>query len=283
MIDFFARPATAEEAVRIRMEHPDAVYAAGTTDISVKLYAEKLAANGLIDITHIPDLRGIDEQAHAIGALTTFSDILRFSPQTDEVRLMRDMAHSLAATQVRNRATVGGNISNANPSSDSAPVLCVLNAEAVVLTPEGEKPMPVSDYLKMRTEGNTSPLLLRFNYGELPKNSAWQFEKIGRRTSLAIARINACAVLSAEDGVITDARLSLGAVSKVTGRFAAAEKALIGRKVCEESFIKAGEAAYEEAYAYIGGRASAEYKLAVVKDLVPEMFRKCAAKLEGTV
>lgn len=283
MIEFFARPASAEEAVRIRAEHPSAVYAAGTTDISVKLYHEKLGADGLIDISRIPGLRSIDEEARTIGALTTFSDIIRFDGHTNELHLMRSMARNLAAAQVRNRATIGGNISNANPSSDSAPVLCVLNAKAVVLTPEGERAMPVSEYLKMRTGGDTSALLLRFEYEPLREGSAWQFEKIGRRTSLAIARINACAALVAENGRITDARLSLGAVSRVTGRFALCEKALIGEPLGEESFLKAGEAAYEEAYGYIGGRASAEYKLAVIRDLVPELFRRCAEKLEGKI
>ena len=281
MIEFFASPRTAEEAVRLKREHPGAVYAAGSTDIAVELYHETLQADGLIDLSQIAELRGIDAKGHMIGALTTFSQLLQFDSIDPELLLLREMARNVAAAQVRNRGTIGGNIANANPAADSLPVLSVLNASAVVMKPEGVKTMPLEKFLRLRGQGDTSTLLTALRYESLPEGAGTAFIKIGRRTSLAIARINACASLSGQGGVIMDARLSLGAVSRVTGRFPDTEEYLKGAPLCEDTFIQAGAVARQEVYSSIGGRASAQYKLSVIEDLVPELLRQCQRNMEG--
>lgn len=281
MIVFFASPRTVEAAVKLKQEHPEAIYAAGTTDIAVELYHETLKANGLIDLSRIAELDGFDPQRHIVGALTTFSQLLRADGESPELLLLKKMAQNVAAVQVRNRGTIGGNIANANPAADSLPVLSVLNTSALVTTPEGAQTMPLEKFLRLRGQGDTSTLLTALRYEPLPEGAGTAFIKIGRRTSLAIARINACASLSGQDGVITDARLSLGAVSKVTGRFANTERYLKGAPLCEDTFVQAGVVARREAGSFIGGRASAQYKLSVIEDLVPELFRQCRRNMEG--
>lgn len=281
MIEFFASPRTAEEAVRLKREHPGAIYVAGSTDIAVELYHETLRADGLIDLSQIAELRGLDSKKRMIGALTTFSQLSRFDGMDLELLLLKEMARNVAAVQVRNRGTIGGNIANANPAADSLPVLSVLNASAIVLTLEGARTMPLEKFLRLRGQGDTSTLLTALRYEPMPEGAGTAFIKIGRRTSLAIARINACASLSGQGGVIMDARLSLGAVSRVTGRFPDTEEYLKGAPLCEDTFIQAGAVARQEVYSSIGGRASAQYKLSVIEDLVPELLRQCQRNMEG--
>ncbi len=282
MITFFARPKSVPEAVRIKEEHPGAIYAAGTTDITVALYNGTLKADGLIDLSHIDGLKTLDLQNRIIGAGVTFSTLLRSRGETPELLLLKEMARSVAAVQVRNRGTVGGNLANANPAADSAPVLLVLNALAVVMTPEGEREMPLGDFLRLRRQGNTAVLLTAVRYEPLPEGTGTAFMKIGRRSSLAIARINACAALTVQEGRIADIRLSLGAVSEVTGRFTQTEKGLMGLPVGEETFARAGALARAEAQTLLGDRPSARYKLPVIGDLAPELLRQCVRKTEGT-
>lgn len=282
MISFFARPRTAEEAVRLKAEHPGAIYAAGTTDIAVGLYHETLNVDGLIDLSQTKDMRGFDPDRRVIGPLTTFSQLLQSGSTSPEALLLKEMARNVAAVQVRNRGTVGGNIANGTPAADSVPVLSVLNTEASVLTPSGSRNMPLEEFLRLRAQGDTASLLTALRYQPLPEGSGAVFAKIGRRTSLAIARINACACLTAEEGVISDARLSLGAVSRITGRFTDTERFLTGSPLAESTFTEAGRLARDEANRHIGGRASARYKLPVIEDLVPELLRQCKQKMEAS-
>lgn len=282
MITFFARPKSVLEAVRIKREHPGAVYASGTTDLAVELYNGKLEADGFIDLSHIGELKTLDVQNRVIGAGVTFSALLRSGGDTPELTLLKEMARSVAAVQIRNRGTVGGNIANANPAADSVPVLLVLNARAVVMDPEGERELPLGDFLRLRRQGDRTSLLTAVRYEPLPEGAGTAFMKIGRRNSLAIARINACAALAVREGRIADIRLSLGAVSEVTGRFSRTEEGLMGLPAGEEAFARAGELARSEAQALLGDRPSARYKLPVIGDLAPELLRQCARKTEET-
>ena len=283
MIEYFIRAATAAEAVKFREAHSKAVYTAGSTDIGVKLYKDSLSADGLIDISNLSELKGIDPESRSIGALTTFADILRARIDTPELRLMKQMAGQVAAAQIRNRATLGGNIANANPAADSLPVLAVLNASVLLLSTRGEQELPLSEYLKLRRAGDSSALLSRVRYEALPEKAGYAFFKVGRRENLAISRISGCAALTVEEGLITWVRLSLGAVSPVTDRFRETEAAILGRPFCRDTFVTAGIKAEEEAAGYIGGRSSAEYKLPVIRDLVPRLLSACKNESEGAI
>lgn len=280
MITFFARPASAAEAVDIRAKHENSIYIAGSTDVGVKLYQDALPYTGLIDISGIEELKALDAERRIIGALTTFAQLLRWDEENPETRLLRLMASQVAAAQIRNRATIGGNISNANPAADSLPVLAVLNARADVLDADGSWEMPLLEYLKRRKAGNTTALLRTIRYDALPEGARYAFSKVGRRTDLAIARVSAAVSVTCRGGLITDARVSLGAVSPVTGRFSNTECLLLGRRFNEETILLAGETAKKEAEAYIGGRSTAGYKLPVIKDLVQEMLRSISMREE---
>lgn len=278
MITFFTTARSAEEAVSLRARHPHAVYAAGSTDVGVEIYKGIADIEGMIDISRIPGMRDIDTDHHTIGALTTFTDIAQSKSDTPEITLLRQMARRVAGPQIRNRGTLGGNIANANPAADSLPVLAVLNAKLHLLDENGCREVTLDEYLRSRKAKTESALITAITYETLPEGALTAFTKVGRREDLSISRINGCAGIVVKDGVITWARVSLGAVSPVTGRFPETEKALIGSPCCEETFLLAGKAAFREAEAFIGGRASAGYKLPVIRDLVPELLRSC---LEG--
>ena len=280
MIKYFFSPKTAAEAVEIRTANRNCIYVAGSTDVSVKLYKDGLSCDGFIDISKLKALRGICPEEYKIGAITTFTDILYFNGDTPELRLLKAMAGQVAAMQIRNRGTLGGNISNASPAADSLPVLSVLNAAVIVLDSNGEHRMPLEDYLNMCKKGDSSALLCSIEYEKLPEAARYGFVKVGRRESLAISRLNGCAAITVDEGKITWARLSIGAVSPVTGRFMATEKAIIGRPYNEDTLLLAGREAEKEAEKYIGKRASAAYKLPVIKELVPELLCSCMKESE---
>ena len=138
----YRRAASVEEAVRILAgegaSEGRARAVAGGTDLLLKMKAGKLAPKAIINIKRIPELRGVSFNGHLmLGALTTLEEI-RCSPVIREhYPALSDAANTMASVQIRNLATVGGNMCNAAPSADLAPILIALNATAVIAGANG--------------------------------------------------------------------------------------------------------------------------------------------------
>lgn len=281
MISYYARPGTAREAVRLQLEHSGSQYLAGGTDILVDRYKDGECDRKLIDISALESLRGIDPETRRIGALTTFSSILRDREAGAEIALLRETASQMAAAQIRNRATIGGNICNGSPSADSLPALLVLEATAVFLDKEGEKAWPLARFLREKKNRGPETLLEYIELGRLPEGAGAAFVKVGRRSSLSIARLNACALIVPDGSRIREARVSIGAVAPVTQRFPETEACLTGRSCCEELWKEAGETARREMEPFVHARLSAAYKLPVACDLIAELLEVCYGRCDG--
>lgn len=281
MISFYARPENMEEAVRLQMEHSGSQYIAGGTDILVDRYEDGERDRKLIDLSALKGLQRIDPEELELGALTTFTDILRLKDPGAEFQLLQETASHIAAVQIRSRATLGGNICNGNPSADSLPTLLVLGATAIFRDRDGKKEWPLQRFLQGKKERRPETLLEKIRVGRLPEGAGAAFIKVGRRSSLSIARLNTCAMLLLDGDRVREARISIGAAAPVTRRFHETEKLLTGRTCCEKLWQEAGEAACEEMEPYVHGRPSASYKLPVARDLIAELLAVCYGRCDG--
>ena len=278
----FARPTSPFEAVKLKAEYPYSTYMAGATDVAVELHLEKITCTDFIDLNRIDGMHGIDLAARNIGALTTFSDILEHEKASPELVLLQCMAKEVASPQIRNRATIGGNVANAKPASDSIPALLVLNSVVQVMTQEGERHIPLSDYLDQRISGDHSALITSISYEPLPQGAGFAYSKIGRRSRMSIARLNACGVMKLNGNTISEIRLSIGAASRNAKRLSLTESMMKGMLIDETCFQKAGEYASNELRQYLIGRDSADYKLQVIRDIIPKLLTQCLARIGGT-
>jgi carbon-monoxide dehydrogenase medium subunit len=146
----YARPATLAEAVAMLEAHgPDARALAGGTDLIIRLRDGTLAPSVVIDLKRIAELRpGIRDGDGwlSIGATTVMTDIAADPRVARDFRALAEAAAVVGSVQIRNRATLGGNVCNASPAADTAPALLVYGAELVVAGPAGARRIPIGDF-----------------------------------------------------------------------------------------------------------------------------------------
>jgi CO/xanthine dehydrogenase FAD-binding subunit len=268
----YLRPSNLKEAVAFLSRHgPDTRPLAGGTDLLIGLRAGELKARYIMDVNRIPELRGIavTEEGLSIGAGAKISEIAGSEEVRRSAPVLRKSCLTFGGPQVRNAATIGGNIANASPSADTFPPLIVHEAVAVLAGPHGERRIPVerSAAGPYRSQVGIDELIVRFilkpaegQYGE--------FLKIGRRKALSIARVNMAVLLEKDGrGAVRFIRFSLGSCTPVPCRIREVEEYLTGKVLDETAVAEGGRLAAEKMIALSGRRPTAVYKEPAVKGL----------------
>ena len=135
-------PASVAEATNLLDEHGvEAMILAGGTDLIPKMKQAILKPKHVVNLKHIPELAGVREEAEQIriGALTRLRDLERSIIVTEKLPLLHEAVTAIGSVQIRNMATVGGNLCNASPAADSAQALVALGAKANIAGPKGER------------------------------------------------------------------------------------------------------------------------------------------------
>lgn len=254
---------------------------AGGTDLVLLLEQSGRPAPAVIDITRIPGLRGVrlEGEEVVIGAATTLSDVLASPLIVRHAPSLRQAALAIGSIQVRNVATLAGNVVNASPAADGAPPLLTLGARVVIAGPGGaQREAPLERFLQGPRRVDLAPgemvTHVRFPVCSQPERSV--FLKVGLRRAMAIATVNAALRLEMADGRVTAARIALGAVAPTVVRAGEAEQLLTGERLTEDVIARAGEAARRSACPIDDFRASAAYRLRIVDSLVQKGLRSLA-------
>jgi carbon-monoxide dehydrogenase medium subunit len=146
----YARPTTLAEAVALLAAHgPAARLLAGGTDLIIRLRDGSARPDVVIDIKAIPELRAAIHEADGrlvISAGSVMTDVAEHDRVRRSFRALAEAAAVVGAVQIRNRATLGGNICNASPAADTAPALLVYGAEVVAAGPAGTRRIPIDDF-----------------------------------------------------------------------------------------------------------------------------------------
>ena len=264
----YHRPQQLEEAIALLSE-PDAgrTVIAGGTDLLVN-------PRYMIGKREVVDLRDLGlgsifscaasdcgEELLVIGSYATMRQVARnASAQWLANGILARSAAVTASPNIRNMATLGGNTASALPSADTPPTLLALDARVVLVGPQGVRIVPLDDYFTGPGQSIRQPgeIISEFRiplYGGIMGG----FYKIGRLSD-DIAMVNAAATLVVREGIITQARVILGAVAPTPLRVRAAEAALGGQPPTEETFQRAAALAVEAARPISDQRASAEYR-----------------------
>jgi len=284
-IENYAAPATVEEAVEL-LRDGEANILAGGTDLMVQAQAGRVHYLGtLLNVRRIAELRGVyvDGDALVIGALTTMSDLLDDPLIATHAPLLALAADRFASVQIRNVATVGGNVCNASPAGDMLPPLLALDAEVeLVSKPDAgleRRTLPLEQFLvgPGRTARAPNELLvaLRLPIGSGDRFAA--FEKFGARPALDIATVSLAIAGCRENGGLTGVRIACGAVGPTPLRVRRAEALLEGRSLNDAVIEAAAQAAHDEITPIDDIRASAWFRRELVRNLIRRMLRHAAA------
>jgi carbon-monoxide dehydrogenase medium subunit len=219
---------------------------AGGTDLLVKMKEQLLRPmpQAIVDINGIDSFKGIaaSDGYIVIGSLVTHNELTKSSLVRQKALALLEAADQVGSPQIRNVATVGGNICNGSPAADTVPALIALDATVEIHSQNGQQEMPLKDIFT--GPGKTCLLpgqfIAKVKVRPIHQNEGAAFLKFGKRKALAIAIINGAVWLRLEGNIISDVKIVLGSVAPTAVRLPAVEQWLIGKAAEPAIFAQAG-------------------------------------------
>ena len=282
-----------EEAVKLRLEHPEAQIIAGGTDVLVQMREGRRAGKELISIHEIDSMRGISIDEHEnirIGSLTTFSHITRDPIIIGKMNVLGEAVDMVGGPQIRNMGTIGGNTCNGVTSADSASTLHAWEAIVELTGVNGKRCLPIRDfYLKagvvdIRTaegEIQTALLIPRASW----ENTKGFYIKYGMRNAMEIATTG-CSVnvrMSEDKKTFDRVRIAYGVAGPVPMRAPSAEAAVNGRPVTMENVEAFAQAVLEDIQPRDSWRASKAFRKHIAVEMarraIIESVKRCGGEL----
>jgi CO/xanthine dehydrogenase FAD-binding subunit len=270
----YIRPKDLGEALDFIKAHgPDTTILAGGSDVMIDMRAGVLKSRYLLDVSRLPELRDItfDNGELTIGAGVTITEIGQSEIIGCHVPALQKAADKFAGRQVRNIATIGGNVAHCSPCGDTIPPLLIHDAAAVVASPAGQRKVPIEEMAGGPYHCTLRPneLITHFILKPIPAGVGFaDFRKIGRRKELAIARMSMAAMArQAGDKSISFIRFALGSCTPTPHRFREIEEMLLNRVPDEKLLWEAGRVLAERMIEITGRRLSAVYKEPAIQGL----------------
>jgi carbon-monoxide dehydrogenase medium subunit len=271
-MDYF-EPKSINEAVSLLAKHGgEAKVIAGGTDVMVDIKFKE-EPGGLVNIKKIPGLSKIHENGGSlrIGALTTIRDLETSSVLREKIPVLWEAAHQFASLQVRNTATIGGNICRASPSGETLTPLLVLEAKARLAFADGEKVVPFTSFFHGpgKSSAGTNGLLTEIEVPYPAAGSKSVYLKHAVRGAMDIAMVGVAVLITADaaKSKLEDVRIGLGAVAPVPLRASKTEALLRGKALSAALLKEAAAMAASESSPITDQRSSAEYRRWIVEAL----------------
>jgi CO/xanthine dehydrogenase FAD-binding subunit len=262
---------------------------AGGTDLVNNIKINAAAPRHLVYIMGITDLDRVtvEGQTLSIGAAARLSDIEHDRQVVSRFPALAEAINVIGGTQIRNMATLAGNICNASPGADTPPILLVLNAEVEIGGgggAAGRQPdrLPLGGFFRgpKETVLKQGQMVLNVNIPLPPKSSGAAFRRLAR-VSLDIAKINCAAYIERDGEHIRLARVALGSVAPTPVRAPTIENALEGQKYGERLFQRAAELVGEDIAPIDDVRSTAAYRRQIASLLVREALQEAWQRSRG--
>jgi carbon-monoxide dehydrogenase medium subunit len=277
-------PGSVDECVKaLAQSGPDTKLLAGGTDLLPQLKNGLLKPARVIDLSGVARLRTIEAgngKGLRVGSAVTARTLELDRAVRASYLSLAESGALVGSVQVRNLATLGGNICNAAPSADMAPPLLALDAEAVITGPKGERRVPIATFFTgvRRTVLAPDEILVELVVPSPGAHSGGNYLRHTPRRELDIAVVGVAAQLTLANGVCTKARIALAAVAPVPLRATAAEQALEGQAVTPDRIARAADLAVEAARPISDQRGSAEFRRHLVRVLTRRTLTTALAR-----
>ncbi len=280
-VEAYRAPHSLDEAAGLLQAGNVTVFAGGTDLMPQSKAGRARFRPVLMNIRHIPELRGIGEAAGIVrmGALTTVTELLGSALVRGRLRALWQACDHFASDQLRNAATIGGNICNASPAGDTLLPFLVLDARVVLASkPNGAlatRSLPLAEFFvgPGRTRLAPTELLVAVEF-RLPKDGfVSEFYKFGTRPALDISTISFALGATLAGDTLRDVRIAFGAVAPTPIRAPATEAALEGKPLSDAVIDAALAAADAEIHPITDLRASNWYRRELVRNTLRRMLR----------
>ena len=277
----FFRPGSLKELFRMRKKHPESRLIAGATELGLEISKRFKKFPVFISLESIPELRRISKKngKWRIGGAVTLTQL--GDAVADDFPMWAKMLWVFGSRQIRNRATLGGNLVTASPIGDSAPVLLALDAEVVLASTRGKRTVPIADFFVdyRKTAMKPDEILIEVvvDAAKPAKGCTRKCEwfKVSKRREMDISTVSAALAIEADKkDVITKARLAFGGVAATPSRARKTEKFLAGKVWNEETVQGACAVLSKEFKPISDARGSADYRASLIVSLLEKFYRE---------
>lgn len=266
-------PRSVEEAVKILHENNNLKIISGGTDVLIKLHHGDMKEVELLSLKNLKELdfiKVLENDTIEIGSTTCFTNIYRNKIIKDFIPALGQGAVSMGGPQIRNMATIGGNVCNGAVSADSAPSLFAFNAKLRLRSFKGERIVPIEEFYEgpgkvniRKDEILISILIEKKDY----EGVRGTYIKYSNRKAMDISMLGVCVLASMKENKFKDLRIALGVAAPTPIRCKDAEKYALGLEYSEENINNIAQYAVKSASARDSWRASKAYREHLIKEL----------------
>jgi carbon-monoxide dehydrogenase medium subunit len=280
-------PKSIEEATKLLSELEDSCVMAGGTDLLVDIKLDEKAPQHIISLQKIKELRGIEKTGEfiRIGALVTPQEIIA-DPLIDQYfPVLSQAAQTMASSQIRSMATIGGNIASAVPSADLPPALIAAEALVHLKCIESEREVQLLEFFTgpRISVCRDEEIVTSIRIPLLPPHSGMSYQKFGLRDGNSLAVVAASSLIVMKKEKIQKAAVVLGAVGPVPVLALKASDFLVGKKPSQEIFKETGRIAKEEASPITDIRGSIWHRKELIQVLTERSLSEALEKAEGNL
>lgn len=278
---------TVSEAIELLAQNPNLRIIAGGTDVLIKMQHGQFQEAELLSIRTLEsmaDIKKLEDGTMIIGALATFSQIFNDPIIQAEIPALAEAAVSMGGPQIRNIATIGGNICNGATSADSASTLFALNASLRLESKTGARLVPIREFYLGPGKVDLKPgeILTEFRVApEDYRGFGGHYIKFAARKAMDIATLGVSVMCKVAAKTLTEVRIGLGVAGPTPLRCVEAEEFAKGQEISKDTLAQIGKLAVKSTNARTSWRASKEYREHLVEELVQRALKTAIFRAGG--
>jgi len=270
----YFKPFTIDNALLLRKKHPDAIIINGASETALRQTKNNEILKTILDLSSIDELKHINFKNNYfhIGAGVSIENFK--NAFISEIPVIHQALKYFGALQLRNLATLGGNIAAASPIGDTLPLLLALDAKLLLQKIDGDRIIKVSDFIKSyrKTDIAYDEILKEIIIPKPESNKKYKFYKISKRKKLDISTVSACFCLNLNNNIIEEISLVFGGMAAITKNAITTEEYLKGKSWTIENIKNATEILYDEFQPITDARAEANTRKIAVKNLLLKFY-----------
>lgn len=281
----YYQPVTLKEALDLKHRHPETIVINGATDIALRVTKKHEVLKRIIDLSAVEELRSVseDESSLTLGGGLPLTDVL--AKVNGLFPALSDMLSVFGSVQIRNLATLGGNLGTASPIGDALPVLMSYNARVVLQSISGKREVPVSDFVKgyRQTDRRIDELITGVVLPKLPPHTVVRSYKVSKRKDLDISTLSSGfrLRLNPRNNVVESIRLAYGGMADRVKRARTVEQFLIGKRWERETVEQAMQMMDTEFTPIADARSGAEFRRVAARNLLLKFWSETESVSNG--